>query len=210
MFEDVSWRKLGQLPASVRAELFDEAFANVRHGSDLYVALGYAQALILHLGSWSGEDNGALTPHSYFLSLETLFESAVKQVLQDLIGQDVVQKGAERKVPLFSELPRRYIVDPDIVITGANIVVADCKYKDLDEFPGHSDVYQLAAHAQALGARRSVLIFPGERQTIKKLGATISGLEMNVAQVRPRELYNDLKVLASVLALGLPETAVLA
>ena len=208
MFEDVSWRRLAHQPARVRAGLFDAAFASVRRGTDLYVALGYARALILNLGSWSGDENGLLTPHSYFLNLETLFENAVRQVLQEFIGKDLVRKGVERKVPLFADLSERYIVDPDIVVSGGEILVADCKYKDLSGYPTHSDVYQLAAHAQALGAKRSMLILPGEERTLVKLGTTISGLEMNVAQVRPRELYADLKALASVFTLGVPATAV--
>lgn len=208
MFDDVSWRRLAHQPARVRAGLFDAAFAHVRHGTDLYVALGYARALILNLGSWSGDEKGLLTPHSYFLNLETLFENAVRQVLQELIGKNMVQKGIERKVPLFAEVSERYIVDPDIVVSGGDLIVADCKYKDLSGYPAHADVYQLAAHAQALGAKRSVLILPGEERALVKLGTTISGLEMNVAQVRPRELYDDLKALASVFALGAPANAV--
>ena len=192
LFEDVQWRWVARQPESERQRLFDAALSRVHRDTDLYVALAYARALVMHLGAWASDDESVLTPHSYFLNLESLFENAVRQELRNLVGVDRVQRGVERGTPMFVALADRYIVDPDIVIDGSELIVCDCKYKDIAMYPDHADVYQLTAHAQALDSRKSALIVPGESQSLRKLGTTAANLTVFVSQVRPQELQLDL------------------
>ena len=200
LFEDVDWRGVNRINPTSRDRLFAAAFADVRKGTDLYVALGYARALILHLGSWAADDASIRTPHSYFLNLESLFENAVRAEMEEMHGRNRVRRGSDLNTPLLSETPNRYIVDPDIVITGDEVIVIDCKYKDISDFPGHSDLYQLEAHAQALRARTAILIHPGVVPQIKSLGITVSGVTIQVAQVRPQEIAADLEALFPLLS----------
>jgi len=75
------------------------------------------------------------------------------------------------------------------------VVVADCKYKEIDGFPDHSDVYQLFSHCSALQARVGVLIYPGESYRRLTLGSTSSGISMHSACVRITNLREDLNSL---------------
>ena len=120
--------------------------------------------------------------------------------MEEMHGRNRVRRGSDLNTPLLSETPNRYIVDPDIVITGDEVIVIDCKYKDISDFPGHSDLYQLEAHAQALRARTAILIHPGVVPQIKSLGITVSGVTIQVAQVRPQEIAADLEALFPLLS----------
>ncbi|WP_411340688.1 hypothetical protein V6U71_01615 [Sphingopyxis sp. J-6] len=200
LFEDVDWRGVNRKNATSRDRLFAAAFSEVRKGTDLYVALGYARALILHLGSWAADDASIRTPHSYFLNLESLFENAVRAEMEETHGKRRVKKGSELNTPLLSKIPNRYIVDPDVVIIGEEITVIDCKYKDISDYPSHSDLYQLEAHAQALEARMAILVYPGDVPRNRSLGTTRSGVNIQVAQVRPQRISTDLEALFPLLS----------
>lgn len=174
--------------------LFDEALRDPRVSGDLYGALAFARALVLHLGAWSGSLTGTV-PRSFFLSLETLFEEAVRQVLCKLYPEHQVSKGAALKEPLFADLPERYVADPDIVMSDGGIVrlVADVKYKDIELAPAHSDVYQLVAHCSAFGCNKGMLIYPGDAPTIGPLGETRSSVRIFWGRARPNALEEDMK-----------------
>lgn len=212
LFEDVGWRGVGRMPPERRERIFRQAFEGLSEGTDLHVALSYARALILHLGAWVSTDESQSVPHSYFLSLETLFEGAVRQALTELLGRETVARGSDLNMPLFAETSDRYIVDPDIVVRSGQVVtlVADCKYKELADYPTHADLYQLIAHAQATGAGRALLILPGTSATIRCLGRTESGIRTFFAEVRPETLAEDLEALLEALAGDGPATRVLA
>ena len=70
-------------------------------------------------------------------------------------------------------------------------VVIDCKYKEIDDYPGHSDVYQLLAHAESLGSATAVLVYPGEAASLKRIGTTLRGLHLYVAHVQCDSLRAD-------------------
>ena len=133
-------------------------------------------------------------PHSYFLNLETLYEDAVRQVAREVCSPVVVSRGVELAHPMFKELSDRYVADPDFVVaaTSATPIVADCKYKQLDRYPGHSDVYQLTAHCAALGSRLGLLVYPGDTYSSNLLGTTVTGTRVYWATVRPATLREDL------------------
>ena len=166
---------------------------------DISDALSYARALVLNLGAWPlVEDH--LIPESYFLNLETLFEDAVRQVATEAANDLTVSRGASLVRPLFTDRPAVYLADPDLVLSRhvGPCVVADCKYKDLQGLPDHSDVYQLVAHAQAFGSSMAVLIYPGETYTLEPLGTTTGGVSVSWATVRIPQLETDVASLTEV------------
>ena len=197
LFQDVSTRELQLLGYGFRAEAFSKALRNTRMTDELQGALAYARALVLHLGIWPDADSDPTIPHSFFLNLETLFEEAVRQVLAELLYPKTVAKGARLQQPLFAEIPGKYVADPDVVFQGPNgaIIVADCKYKELDGLPDHSDVYQLFSHCSALRAKVGILIYPGESYRRSTLGNTSSGIGMYSVCVRIANLGDDLRIL---------------
>lgn len=164
---------------------------------DLFKALCYARALCLHLGAWPDSGTRDQVPESFFLNLETLFEEAARQAMCMAAGTDAVCKGQELGRPLFNSLPKHYIADPDFVIlcAGQPVLTGDCKYKDLDGLPQHSDVYQLVSHSLTIGCAYGLLVYPGERPTIRRLAESRSGVSVFVAEVRIGYLERDVAAL---------------
>jgi hypothetical protein len=162
---------------------------------ELQRALAYARALLLHLGAWPENDEGFTVPDSFFLNLETLFQDAVTQVLSEVLVPLKVWNGAELECPLFEELKNRYVADPDFVIgtESDRLLVGDCKYKEIEHYPSHSDVYQLLSHCEALNVERAMLIYPGNGFAFSNLGKTHSGVTIHFARVRISELREDLR-----------------
>jgi 5-methylcytosine-specific restriction endonuclease McrBC regulatory subunit McrC len=149
---------------------------------------------VLHLGPWFEENWEQGPPTSFFLNLQTLFEDAVRQIVNEECAERVT-KGVELKRPLLEELPGRYLVDPDVVVSapGAIRLVMDCKYKDVEGLPAQPDVYQLSAHATALDCWRALLVYPGSDVAVRILGITRNGLEVRWATVRVHDLRKDLR-----------------
>lgn len=197
LFEDVDRIRLERREWGTRAAAFREAFADDRVDGELKTALAYARALVLNLGPWPDTAWAEGPPTSFFLNLQTLFEDAVRQLLASACDAPVA-RGRDLEEPLFEELPGRYIVDPDVAIgpTGGVQIVLDCKYKDLDKYPGHDDVYQVAAHAAALNCQSAVLLYPGASVDLQPLGTTAVGVHVEVGTVRMQHLKEDVAELA--------------
>jgi 5-methylcytosine-specific restriction endonuclease McrBC regulatory subunit McrC len=197
LFQDVDTRELQLRGYAFRAEAFSRAMRSTQMTEDLQGALAYARAMVLHLGIWPEAESTPTVPRSFFLNLETLFEDAVRQVLAELLTPKTVTKGARLNIPFFEQMPGRYVADPDVVFRGTDgaAIVADCKYKELDRFPDHSDVYQLFSHCSALRAKVGVLIYPGESYRRFILGDTNSGISMRAVCVRITNLREDLGIL---------------
>jgi 5-methylcytosine-specific restriction endonuclease McrBC regulatory subunit McrC len=188
-----------------RADLFERALSEGRGFAELHNALLFARPLVLHSGIWASAVEGSV-PDAYFLSLESLFEDAVRTVVRGLTSsQYKVVKGASLRPALFRALPERYIADPDIVFVSDQFktVVADCKYKDLESTPSHSDVYQLLSHCTCLASNTGVLIYPGEISSCNKLGTTVGSVDVWCITARPTHLSEDLQ--QSLTALGLTD-----
>jgi 5-methylcytosine-specific restriction endonuclease McrBC regulatory subunit McrC len=211
LFGDVDWSRYYSFGFELKTRMFDDALADERLDQHLRSALSYARALVLYLGAWS--DPGVALPRAYFINLETLFQEAVRQVLQAVLVANVT-KGSSLGRRLFKFGVDQYVVDPDIVV-GDNppALVADCKYKDLESeqtgpaLPGHSDVYQLVAHTAALGASSGLLIYPGKELAIRSLGVTEGGIAVHFATIRLERLASDLAEMASNFKTDLTEAA---
>jgi 5-methylcytosine-specific restriction endonuclease McrBC regulatory subunit McrC len=192
LFADVDLYGLMRAGPASQAVAFEEALSDRRSRGDLRNALAYARALVLSLGAWPEEYQVEL-PHSFFLNLEALFEEAVRRVFEEVLTPIPVAGGAALGQPLFDTLPDRYLVDPDIVVgePGPQCLVADCKYRDLDGFPGHAEVYQLVSHCEALGAGKGLLIYPSTVCQVDEVGTTRNGILVLSSTVRPAELAQD-------------------
>jgi 5-methylcytosine-specific restriction endonuclease McrBC regulatory subunit McrC len=194
LFQDAQTWELQRRGDGFRVDAFAQALDNTRMTDDLFGALAYARALVLHLGIWPQSESDPTVPHSFFLNLETLFEDAVRQVSSEILTSNTVMKGARVNRPLFAQMPGRYVAAPDVVVQAETsvVLVADCKYKQMSGFPDHSDVYQLFSHCSALQCELGVLIYPGERFGCVPLGKTASGISMHSASVRIANLWEDL------------------
>lgn len=197
IFEDLSWYPTWRMSLPLRAAAYQSALGDARATGALRDALAYARAMVLHLGVWGSLGLDEI-PTSYFVSLETLFESAVLSASEALYGDTwSIGKGAALGVSLFRDADG-YVADPDIVArAGQHIVlVGDCKYKDLDGRPSHQDVYQLVAHCAALRCSNGLLVYPvsdvAEGPSLNSLGTTRSGTTVRWAHIRPGHLLQDL------------------
>ena len=212
LFQDVRVREIEAWDWKTKARAFHAVETSIRMRDELQRALAYARALLLHLGAWPEEDKGFKVPDSFFLNLETLFQDAVTQVLRQILVPLRVWDGAELECPLFEELKNRYIANPDFVIgkDSDRWVVGDCKYKELESYPGHSDVYQLVSHCIALNATTALLIYPGETFKFTDLGKTQSGISVHCATVRITELREDLRTCMTELNVLVPQISITA
>jgi 5-methylcytosine-specific restriction endonuclease McrBC regulatory subunit McrC len=211
LFQDVRTHEIEAWDWKNKAKAFTAVEGSIKARDELRSALAYARALLLHLGAWPEEDQGFKVPDSFFLNLETLFQDAVSQVLTRIMAPLPVSDGASLKCPLFEDLKDRYIADPDFVIddgTHHPILVGDCKYKELESHPAHSDVYQLVSHCVALNVSTALLVYPGETFTFEELGETQSGAKIYYSTVRLNQLRVDLKTCMTKLSVPLPEALI--
>lgn len=196
LFSDVSWQSLRRARLSDLETLFQVTLEQPQSVGALRAVLLYARALILNLGAWPDDDTGLPVPDAFFLNLERLFEDAVRAAAVSLLPSCDVVKGRRLHRPLFMDRPQVYIADPDFVATAGHgdvVLTADAKYKDLDGLPAHSDVYQIAAHAHALGGESALLVYPAAQSALANvLGRTSPGCTVAFCMVRLDHLGEDL------------------
>lgn len=119
---------------------------------------------------------------SWFVNLETFFEEAIRNVVQQLLGTNFVVGSAQDRPPLFDQMLQRYRANPDIVVfdsARAAVAVGDAKYKDLVGWPSSSDVHELLAHAAAYHSPRAFLFFPSDGHFWhRSFGSSATGCEV--------------------------------
>lgn len=201
LFSDVLNRQqLSQKQASIA---FDQAFQSSRVVSDLRHALLYARALVLNLGAWPDINVGyAEVPHSFFINLETLYENAIRTALSESLPASFqTSKGSRLNCPTFVSLPDRYVADPDLVVLKDNspVFVGDCKYKVIDGYPGHSDIYQLLSHSNSIHCKTAALVYPGNKFSLMEVGVTGDGVTAYMFQVRTNALHEDVPQISSLI-----------
>lgn len=141
-------------------------------------------------------------PRSWFVSLETLFERAVRTVLADLGRRSLVVRGAD--VPRYLFPPARVRVFPDLVITegGACIAIGDTKYKKWKKRTRRGDLYQVLAHTAAYGAPRAFLIIPGDHYQEQFVGRAATGADTWVFRVDVLDLRRSLELALTRMGMG--------
>lgn len=148
------------------------------------------------------------TPRSWFVSLEVLFEKAVRRLLGELAGTSLrVESGAEFHGHLFP--PGRVRVFPDFVIRhqGDFVAVGDAKYKKWGRKARRGDLYQVLAHAAAFSSPRAFLVIPSDRYEVRRLGKSATGALTWLFRVDVLDLRNCLKIALGEMGL---ESAVVA
>ena len=130
LFEDAPPHDLAEAHWYERAAAFRSVIGDSRIEGDLRKALGYARAIVLHLGALE-QQRGESRPHTFLVNLETLFEEACRSGFEQVLGNEHVRAGRIHQRRLFNNEVKRYLADPDIVVgdSGSAMLVGDCKYK---------------------------------------------------------------------------------
>lgn len=165
--------------------------------------MSLASVMLSHesFDSSSGQPTGL--PRTWFLNLENLFETAVRNILSELCAEASVLRGGESPQAIFSGERREYRANPDIVISSSSLsVIGDVKYKIFDGSATAGDVYQLLAHAEAFGASKAFLIFPGDSFFVRRLGVTRGEIDTAFFSVRVQYLRDDLASVAADFGFG--------
>jgi 5-methylcytosine-specific restriction endonuclease McrBC regulatory subunit McrC len=167
----------------------------------------YLASIILSHESFEyGARSLRTVPRAWFLNLENLFQVAVQRTLQEhYSGQVKTPAQAGRIAPLFAGQPSSYRANPDLVCLGSGSVeaIGDVKYKAWSSSPAPADLYQLLAHAAALGAQRSFLVFPGQQYEERDLGLSVTGCRTWPFAVDVRDMAAHLRLVLVRLGLTL-------
>jgi hypothetical protein len=98
-------------------------------------------------------------PASVWINVESIFEQAVRRLVDDLAAAPV-RHGRGDGVTLLRG-GEALEADPDVVVDDvAGVVIADAKYRRHGADVGRPELYQLMAHALAYEARRGALVTP--------------------------------------------------
>lgn len=166
-----------------------------------------ARAVLLHLGPSLTSPSETLVPRSWFVNLELLFEEVVRRGLNEGSSFQVTKGGG----PFIFDDSSLMQANPDLVVQrGHGVVgVGDVKYKDAWPVPSHHDVYQLLAHGSAFETRDLFLVYPGGRDDISVLGATVGGVTITAYMLDVANINSALLRLSGALeGLGARETGV--
>ena len=175
---------------------------------DLLRDIAYLAGVVLAHESFDATRGQSYSlPRTWFLNLENLFESAVRNILAGACPDANVSRGGLAPPAIFSKESREYRANPDLVIKhpSRNTAIGDVKYKFFDGSAAAGDVYQLLVHADAFGAKEAFLVFPGEVYSARELGASRGGIRTTFFSVRLQQLREDLRLVADHLGYGSAE-----
>lgn len=182
--------------------LADQAYQLSRRESDGIVSdmIALASVVLAHesFDTTTNLPNGL--PRAWFLNLEKLFETAVRNILRELFVDYSVFRGEDSPEAIFSSAGG-YRANPDVVAienSGGRRLIADVKYKVFDGAASASDVYQLLAHAGAFRASTAALIYPSDEFFHHSLGVSNDGVRVSVLGVRLNDLQEDLKAVVAL------------
>lgn len=166
------------------------------------VMLSLAAVLLSH-GSLEpvGSVSGAV-PLSWFVSLEALFERAVRLELASVFGDDarVSEGGAHRRM-VFPVVGASQ-ANPDLVVQTASVtVVGDVKYKAWTRSASSADLYQLLVHATAFDSAVAFLIYPSDRFEEVELSEATTGARVWLFAIDVRSIASDLRRVQSALGM---------
>lgn len=177
--------------------------AHARHRDMLMLA----GVILSHAGFEKSDALPGTLPRAWFLNLETLFETAVRRVMQDLLRPGAqVAKAPEPKPPIFER--RKLPANPDLVVTSAAgvLAVGDVKYKDVAgarwaKKIKRGDLYQLLMHAAAYKAPTCFLIYPHDRFMAYDFGMSATGCRTWAFTVDLRNLPDGVSKAATAVGL---------
>lgn len=167
-----------------------------------------AGVILAHESFEHSAEATASVPRTWFLNLETLFETAVRSVLAEaLSASHRVSRGGEQGKRVFEGVIDEFTAHPDLVVNDERGVVAvgDVKYKTWDGSATAGDLYQLLVHAAAFACEHAFLVFPSDRFAVRCLGPSATGCDVRFFAVDVRDLRGDLEALGA--HLGFPHSS---
>lgn len=189
--------RLARMSDELRDNLGDDKHADL---------LALASLLLMHESFDRPSTQRRRLPRSWFLNLETLFESAVRRALRQRLKPNFsVTDGRRGAKPIFSTHEDEFTANPDIVIAGkSRAMVGDVKYKTWNGSASASDLNQLLVHAEAFGAREAFLVFPSAAFEARDLGVAATGCRTWLFSLDVRSIDAGLDQLSASLNLPLP------
>jgi 5-methylcytosine-specific restriction endonuclease McrBC regulatory subunit McrC len=165
-----------------------------------------ANVLLCHASFEHSKVLPGIVPRAWFLNLESLFQTAIRRVLQDVCDSSINVGISSPRPTIFSDERRKYHANPDLVLRHGKSVLAigDVKYKDLKKVK-QADLYQLLTHAAAFKSPQCFLIYPYHKVETRYLGKSVTGCETWIFGVDVRALPDGLREV--VATMGLPMAA---
>ena len=204
LFDDVGvsvtrFAERGQLAA-----LAQELLAQLPRGSDSDL-LALAGLLLDRQGVGPADTQERLAPRAWFLSLERLFEHAVRSTCHGVLDRSVTLVRGEQLSPRITSLFGSYTANPDLVLfrAGRARIVGDVKYKELETGPLAPDLYQLLVHAAAFTAPEALLVYPGSSFRRIDLGKSVTGCRVWVFELCLGSFDSSIRGMISALASAL-------
>ncbi len=160
--------------------------------------LALAAVVLLHESFERDLASHGQVPRAWFVNLERLFETAVRDAFIEISGSSLSTTGAGFvKPPVFDSVGDRFRADPDLVVRhhGAAVAVGDAKYKAWNGFGTlnlHHDLYQLLVHTAAHGAGVAFLLYAHDVLDDRYLGMSATGADTWAFAVDVRDLHTDL------------------
>lgn len=190
-----------------RAAFVDQAHAllNAPLPGPVRDTVALASVVLAHESFEHSSEHPAAVPRTWFLNLEALFETAVRNVLAEKLRPiRRISRGGDHSRQVFARVTGEYTAHPDLVVSGAGGIeaVGDVKYKTWDGSAASGDVYQLLVHAAAFECRHAFLVFPSDRFEVRHLGCSATGCDVKFFTVDVRNLHRDAESLVEELGLS--------
>lgn len=168
--------------------------ADSRHVADRDL-ISLAGVILAHLSFEYDAPIPGRVPLTWFLNLETLFQTAVLRLLGALTRGSATVTSGRGDHRVFPAVDTEYKARPDYVVryTNGSSVVGDAKYKEWTGAAAHHDVYQLMAHASAFQAKLAFLVYPGESFEVRDLGESASGIRVLLFVLQIADLSSSVK-----------------
>ena len=138
--------------------------------------------------------------------MEKLFESYVAALLKNaLVPKGYTVSEQDRKYYLFDAPEKKFLMKPDIVITGRadnRVLVMDTKWKLLsDGMPNcgisQSDMYQMYAYQKKYSAESVTLLYP-ETENVRQKDVAFSSDDGVTVKVRFVDMFNAQKAIEAL------------
>lgn len=167
--------------------------------------ISIAGALLAHAGMDRGASQTGSAPLAWFVNLETLFESTVRNLLAATVSPGLTVLKGGRGTKVFPDTGRLN-ADPDLIVSGPSSVeaIGDVKYKVWSSAADAGDLYQLLVHSAAFGANSAFLVYPSDSFAERALGPAVTGATTRLFAVDLLNLGQDVERMAN--ALGLTTT----
>jgi 5-methylcytosine-specific restriction endonuclease McrBC regulatory subunit McrC len=163
--------------------------------------LALASVILSHESFELHTRSGGAVPRSWFVSLQTLYEVAVRRTLGTIVGKTAsCRPGKIDPPPIFSAEEGKFTANPDLVIDGRDRWIGDVKYKTWPATADVSDLYQLLVHAVAHRSKVAFLVYADEQYEAQDLGVTRDGIRTLLFAADPRQLHAHLSRAVATLA----------